>query len=112
MEIFRKIQKILAAMGFTRNQQPTSHGKLNFRQAVFVAVCAINIILLVFYIFFVTKTIDENMDAIFSLTVLVGIMIAFVSLIFKNDDLFTDIECCGETLSESMCKLLKCSVHF
>lgn len=103
MKFFQRTQKILAAMGFTRNQQQNYHGKLNFRQMVFVFVCTINALLLVFYIFFVANTMAEYMDAIFSLTVLVGVEMVFISFIFKNDDIFTGFDFCERILTESKC---------
>lgn len=112
MKIFQRIQRILATMGFTANQQQSNHGKSNFRQMAFVAVCAVNAILLVFYISLEANTIDEYMDAIFSLTVVVGIMMAFISLIFKNDDIFTNIEFCEKTLTESKCGCLSFNAIF
>lgn len=70
---------------------------------VFVFVCTINALLLVFYIFLVANTIAEYMDAIFSLTVLVGVEMVFISFIFKNDDIFTGFDFCERILTESKC---------
>lgn len=85
MKIFQEIQQNLAVMGITPNQQQSDHLKLNFRQIVFVVVCAINVTLLSSYAFLVANGIEEYMDVIFSLIVLVTITIAFISIIFMSD---------------------------
>lgn len=99
MKTVQTVKKIMAVMGLSPN-----HRGFNSRQIIFVIVCAVNVILLVFYIFLVANTIDEYIDAMFSFTVLVGITIAFISLTFKNDEIFTVIKFCEKELTESKCQ--------
>lgn len=107
MKLFQTVQKILASMGFTPNQQRENvHREFNFRQNIFVVILAINAILLVFYIFLVANALDEYMDAIFSLTVVIGTEMAFISLICKNDDIFINIEFLEKQITESKCKFM------
>lgn len=103
LKTFRTIQKVLAMMGFTPNQQQSNHCKLNSRQIIFVVVCAINVTFLSSYIVRVANSIDEYMDAIFSLIILVTVAIAFISIIFKNDKLFNYIEFITNLLTDSKC---------
>lgn len=92
MKIFRQIQRNLAVMGLTPNQQHNDRLKLNFRQTIFVVVCAINVNLMSSYAFFVANDIGEYMDVILSLIGVVTIAIAFMSIIYKNDKGFDTIK--------------------
>lgn len=101
LKVFQQIQQILAVMGFAPNQQQNNRLNLNYRQIIFVFVCGTNVTFLSSYIFLVANDIEEYMDAIFSLIVLVTIAIAFISIIFKNDQLFNYIECLTKELTDS-----------
>lgn len=80
-------------MGFTPNQQQNNlNRQLSSTQIIFVSVCTLSAIDLTIYIFLVVNNVEDCMDAIFPLTALVGITSAFVSNIFKSDELFNFIE--------------------
>lgn len=102
------IQKHLAAMGLTPNQQQSSHWQLNFRQFFCFTKCAVDVVAIVVYIFCKAENIDEYIDSIFALTVVVAVLIAFTSIIFKNDKLFNTIEAIAEetTFSKFVCSNL------
>lgn len=104
LKTFQRIKMFLGLMGFTPNQrQNNPDRRLNSAQIIFVVVCTINSILLTSYIFFVANDIEDYTDAIFSLTVVVAVAMAFVSIILKSDDLFDVIE-----LNENEMTLRKC----
>lgn len=96
MHVFQTIQKNLAVIGITpkqqRPKQQRGHQKLNSRQIIFVAITAADITSIVFYISLETNGIAEYMDIIFSLTVVVGIVMAFISIILKKDKGFNTME--------------------
>lgn len=100
MHIFQTIQKNLAVIGITPKQQ-REHQKLNSRQIIFIAITAIDITSIFFYISLETNGIAEYMDIIFSLTVVVGIIMAFISIILKKDKGFNTMERSDEELTFS-----------
>lgn len=110
LKIFQCIQQILAAMGFAPNQQQNNRLNLNYRQIIFVIVCGMNVTFLSSYIFLEANDIEEYMDAIFSLIIMVTIAIAFISIIFKNDQLFNYIECVTKELTDRKCTHLEINV--
>lgn len=101
VEVYQKIQKNLASMGFTPNQQRCNNLKWNSVQIINVAVYSMNIILFGLYVIFEAKGIEDYMVSIFALTVATGIMICYISIIFKSDKLFTTIELLGKELTDS-----------
>lgn len=109
MKIHKTTKKNLATMGFTPNQQQNDHRKINSRQILFVVVSTINFILQIFYICFLAYGIEERMDAIFSLTVIGAITIAYISMMFKIDKIFIDIQSFEKEINESKYKPLRSS---
>lgn len=91
MHVFHTIQKNLAVIGITSKQQ-REHQKLNSRQIIFIAITAVDITSIFLYISLETNGIAEYMDIIFSLTVVVGIVMAFISIILKKDKGFNTME--------------------
>lgn len=102
MKLFQTVQKNMAAMGFFPNQQQNGRRKLTFGQILSVFLYSINVISFCIYISCVANTIEEYIDSIFSSTVIVGIEIAFISIIFKNDKLFRTIENAEKEANDSM----------
>lgn len=107
MIILKTLRKKLVTAGFTPNQQQNDHQKWNLRQIIFVALCVVNIIVVSVQIFLVTNEIDEYIDAIVSLTCVTGITIAYVSFIFKNEEIFNIIEICAKEVNNSKCNQLQ-----
>lgn len=99
MKIFQTIQRNMAAMGFTPNQPQNNYRQLKFGQIIIVGVCSIDAIKMGVYIFCEADGIEEYMYSIFSLTVVAGITISFISFIFKNDKLFNVIEIIAKELT-------------
>lgn len=104
MEVFKALRKKLVTVGFTPNQQQNYHSNWNLRQIIFVAVCVVNIIVVSVQIFLVANAIDEYIDAIVSLTCVVGITIAYISLIFKSDEILKTIGICTKEVNDSKCE--------
>lgn len=101
LEICQFIQKNLAAMGFTRNQQKSNNGQWSFGQIVGIVKYSIDIISLGAYVLFEADSIDEYILSIFVLILTIMITITFVSIIYKNDKLFEIIEQCANVLTIS-----------
>lgn len=102
MKLFETIQKNMAAMGFTQNPHQT-----NFYQNLTTQhVCVITLILIDVFLhgvpfFYVVNDIDEYIDLIFELTVEIGILVVYFSIIFKYDDLCDVVERCATEMTES-----------
>lgn len=99
LKILQTIQKNFEVMGFTLNQQQNNPRHLSAGQIISVIMCSINIILVGIHIIRVADDIEDYMDSIFTLTILFAFAIAFISIIFKNDQLFNTIEICTNELN-------------
>lgn len=53
------------------------------------------------YVMFEAQDIEEYMEAIFSLTAVLGLEVAYINLIFKNDQLFNVFELVSKELTTS-----------
>lgn len=102
MIIFQTIRKNMAAMGFTPNQQQNSHRKFSFRQTVCTVKYSIDILLIGVYVFCEADRTDEYMESIFAFTAGIAITIAFISIIWKNDQLFNLLELSSQELTISI----------
>lgn len=107
IEIFKTLRKQFAVVGLIPNQQKHNHREFNNDQMIFLVVCATDIIQHSLYIVLDANNIDAFMDPFISLSAVVAIMICFISLIFKYDELHKNIELCGNELTDSKCKCLK-----
>lgn len=93
LKTFQTIQMNFATMGCTPNQQQNNpNRKLNSAQIIIIVILAINTVTLSLYVLLVANDIEDYTDVIFSLTITVGVAMSFVSIIFKNDELFNTIE--------------------
>lgn len=108
MEIFGTIQKNFATMGFTPNQQQNHQWPLSSGQFFYIFTFSMDLITFTVYIFREAERIDEYINSAFSLAVEGGVLIAFVSIIFKNDKLFKIIEISTEELILSKCLKIFC----
>lgn len=113
MKLYETIQKNMAAMGFTPNQQQNSQRQLSSGQIFCIFKCSMDLTATTVYIFRNVERIDECIDAISSLTVIGGVLIAFVSIILKNDKLFKIMELSTEELTLSNCsKIFRFFLNF
>lgn len=71
-------------------------------QIIDILFCIVDAVFVGLYIVFEASGIEVFMESIFSLTVEVGITIAYISIIFKNDELFITVECFENELYNSM----------
>lgn len=102
IKIYEKIKENMAAMGFTPNQQTqNSDWKLSRFQIIVITILSIDVGTLCVFLFYEASGIEEYMDAIFELTTEVGMFSSFISLIFKNDDIFVILETTTNELTES-----------
>lgn len=92
-------------MGFTPNQQQNNPNRqLNSTQIISVVVFAMSAVFVAVSIFRGNKDTEDFISAIFSLTFVVDVMIAFVSIIFKSGDLFDFIELFEKELTDRKCE--------
>lgn len=103
MKFAQAIQQKMAAMGFIPNRQQNQHWQLIFRQSICIVKCSIDAIIVGAYVFYEAERIEEYMESIFAFTVVAGILIALVSIAFKNDKLFKMIETIAEETNFSKC---------
>lgn len=101
MKIYQTVHKTMAAIGFTPNQQQNNQRQWSSGHIFSVVINSINTFSLSAYIFYEANGIEEYMDSIFSLTMTVGVSVAFISIIFKNDKLFNAIEGCAKEIADS-----------
>lgn len=101
MEIFKFLQKKIATVGFIPNKQQKNYEKSKRGQIIYIIVCGLNTIVFLFYIFLVANDIEEYMNAIFLLTAVITVTIAFTNLMFRNNDIFNVIEFCAKEQTES-----------
>lgn len=101
LKIFQTIRTNLGFIGLTPNQQQRDRPKLNSRQIVFVLTTAFDSASNLCYFFAESVGNEDYMDIAFYLTLEAGVLIAFISLIFKKDKGFRTIELCEKELSYS-----------
>lgn len=82
----------MAAMGFASNQQQSTHRLFSSRQTACTAKYFIDIFMIGVYVFCEADRTDEFMESFFALAAGTAITITFISLSFKNDQLFNNIE--------------------
>lgn len=104
LKVCQLIKRNLAAMGFTPNYQKNNSGQWSFGQIFGVAKYCIDIISIGAYVFFEASTPDEYMLSIFELNASVSIMVCFVSIACKNDQVFEIISQCAKELTISKFK--------
>lgn len=92
MKCFQSLQKNIGTMGLTPCQQQNSHPQWNPRQIFCSVKYLIDTMAMAAYILIEADSIEEYMESIFSLTAVVGIEVAYISFIFKNDKLFNVFE--------------------
>lgn len=97
LKIFQTIQKKLAAMGFSPNQQLSGIWYLSFNQII----CSIDAITIGAYIFCNANVIEDYTFVIFSFISVVGITISFISIVIKNDEIYITIKLCEKVLTGS-----------
>lgn len=104
LKIFQTTQKCLAVIGFAPNQQQNDRNRrFNSKQIIIVTVCTLSTIDFMLYVLLVANDIEDRMDAIYSLTAVAGATIAFVSIIFRIDELFNFIELIEIELTDRKC---------
>lgn len=102
MKIFQTLLKNIATIGFTPNQQrQTKYRKVSRSQIIMITIFCINIGTLCVFFFYEANGIEQYMDVIYEFTVTFGIFIAFLSIIFKVDDIFNILELTEKEIAES-----------
>lgn len=113
MKFFESIQNNMATMGFTLNQQQNHQRQLNFCQFCYILKYSTDLIVITVYVVREAERVDQYIESIFSLTVVGGVLIAFISIIMKNDKLFNMIELSAEEVTLSKCSSIFGSfLHF
>lgn len=113
MKFFESIQNNMATMGFTLNQQQNHQRQLNFCQFCYIFKYSTDLIVITVYVVREAERVDQYIESIFSLTVVGGVLIAFISIIMKNDKLFNMIELSAEEVTLSKCSSIFGSfLHF
>lgn len=107
MKFFQTIRKNLASMGFTPNEQQSNHRQLSAGQIFCIAKCSIDVVVQGVYIFREAEHIEDYMESICLVTVVGGVLIAYISIILKNDKLFNMFEAAeGEATFSKFSKTL------
>lgn len=106
MKFYQILYKNLAEIGFTPQQQQNNLWPLNAPQMFYIGKYSTDVIVIGVYVFSKAESIDHYMVSTFSLTVIAGITISFISIIFENDKLFHLIEIATDETTLSKC----CSV--
>lgn len=101
MKYYQILYKNLAAIGFIPIQQQNTHWPLNVQQIFCIFKYSTDVIFIGVYVFCKADGIDQYMVTTFALTVLVGIALSFLSMIFKNEKLFDMIEVAIEEMTFS-----------
>lgn len=101
MKIFQIIQKNFALIGFVPNQQQNTNGKISKIQAFGIFSAIFFTILVGVYFFYGAQGTEEYMYTIFLLIVFFGMAICHISLVIKNDKIFSTIDFCENMLNES-----------
>lgn len=102
MKVFRVVLGNFATMGFSPNQQQNNIRRVSCSQIIDILFCIIDAFFVGLYIVFEASGIEKFMESIFSLTVVAGITIAYISIIFKNDKIFNTAKCFEHELMLSM----------
>lgn len=101
MKCFQTIQEKIAMMGLIRKQHPNNRPQWNPRQLFCTAFYVGDTMTMGAYVMFEAQDIEEYMEAIFSLTAVLGLEVAYINLIFKNDQLFNVFELVSKELTTS-----------
>lgn len=102
MKFLQTVQKNFVSMGFAPNQQQNKHWQASSGQIIDISFCTVDAILVALYIFYDANDIEQYMESIFSLIVVVAITIAYSSIIFENDKVFSTIKLCEDEMVDSM----------
>lgn len=97
MIIFQVVKINAATIGLFPNQQQ----KLNGRQKASLILYFLAISSIVAFILFEASTIEEFMHGIFVITSITSIGLNFISVIYKNDEIFKVIKDCEKELTMS-----------
>lgn len=92
MKIFQVLKKNLAVFGFIPNQQQNNHWKLNVRQKVSLIWHFITLFSYIVFILVDASGIEDNVSAISASTLGTAVFMSFISIIYKNDEIFNVIE--------------------
>lgn len=103
MKLFETIQENMATMGFTPNQQQNHQRQFNSGQFCYIFKYSMDLISITVYIFREAESVDEYIESVFSLTVVGGVLIAFICIFLKNDKLFSLFESIAEEETLSTC---------
>lgn len=103
MKFFQILYKNLAAIGFTPNQQQNDRLQLNLRQIFTIFKYFTDVIVVGVYVFSKAERSEEYIVPIFSLTVIAGITVSFLSIILKNEKLFRLIKIAADETTFSKC---------
>lgn len=104
MKIDQTIRKNLGAMGFAPNrQQQTKYPKISRYQGITIALIFMELSKISVSFFHEASDVKEYMDATFVFIVAFGIFFSYISIIFRNDDLFNVIELAEKEIIDSGC---------
>lgn len=101
MKVLQIVQENLGAMGFFPNVQQNNRCQFNRKQKIstfqfFYAIAAIAL-----FVIYEARTIEEYMHSILTLIIILGITASYISIIFKNDQIFFGIDFCEKQLNGS-----------
>lgn len=101
MKCFKSIQKNISALGLVPNPQPNNQPLWNSRQILCTAIHIADTIGMTSYIVFEAEEIDEYMEAIYSLTAVISMEVAYFGFVYKNDKLFNFFEIFSKEITTS-----------
>lgn len=88
MKCFQTIQSKIGVMGLIPSEQPNNGPQWNPRQIFCTVIYIADTLAMGLYVILEAEEIEEYMEASFSLTSVAAIEIAYISFIYKNDQLF------------------------
>lgn len=107
LKIFQTLQKNIAAIGFAANmQKQTKYRKISRYQSIMITILSMDLSTLCVFFYHEANGIEKYMDVIYQFTAGSGIFISFVSIIFRNDDIFNMLEHTQNELNDSKYPLL------
>lgn len=98
MKIFQTTQKHFSAMGFVPNLQQSNIWQFH---AVNILICCIDAVLLGIHILREANAIEDYIESTFTLSILVGLTVVYMSIILENNKIFIFIELCAKELNDS-----------
>lgn len=94
IKIFQFAKKNMAVIGFNLDQPRNNHRQFNGRQKLCLIYYFISIIANILFILVEANGIEEYMLLTFIITTMFAMTLAFISLIYTNDKMFSAIEIC------------------